>query len=247
MSDLNNEKDSKNLGVPVAIVIAGGLIALAVYFGGGQSTTGNGQILAVEDEEPIPTQLAKVDDLGVGDIRPVSSDDWIRGTEDAPVTFIEYSDFECPYCKRFHETMIQIMKEYDGKVQWVYRHFPLDQLHKQARQEAVAVECAGEQGKGWEMIDKIYEVTPSNDGLDLNSLPRLATEVGVTNVNQFNECLNSGKYDDKVAADLSDAQAAGGRGTPYSIVITANGDKIPVSGAQPIDKVRSVIETALEE
>ena len=242
----DNKNQASNLGVPAAIVIAGGLIALAVYFGGSQGK-GNSQVAALGDQAGVSVQPTAPTEIKVGDIRPITEADWVRGPADAPVTIVEYSDLECPFCKRFHISMKQIVSDYNGQVRWVYRHFPLDQLHQQARPEAVAVECAGEQGKGWELMDKIYEVTPSNDGLDLATLPQLAAQVGVKNTNQFSECLKSGKFDDKVVADENDAQVAGGRGTPYSVIITRDGDKIPVSGAQPIDKIKVLIDAALQQ
>lgn len=91
----------------------------------------------------------------------------VRGNPDAKITIIEYSDLECPFCKRFHVTMEQVLATYGNDVRVVFRHFPLDSLHKKARTEANAVECAGEQGKFWEFIDGIFAVTPSNDGLDI--------------------------------------------------------------------------------
>lgn len=231
------------MGVPAAIVIAGGLIALAIYMGG--SSGSPAEVAEVQPEGSPQVAAEKVDGPSVGDIRPVGEGDLIRGAANAKVTLIEYSDTECPFCKRFHETMKQVAKEYQNDVRWVYRHFPLDQLHAQARDEAIAVECAKEQGKGWELLDKIYEVTPSNDGLDLAKLPQYAKEAGVANTASFEACLESGKYDEKVASDLADAQAAGGRGTPYSVIIDAEGNKTPLSGAQPLEAVKAAIEEAI--
>lgn len=91
----------------------------------------------------------------------------VRGNVNAQITIIEYTDLECPYCKRFHQTMEQIMATYSNDVRLVLRHFPLDSLHKKSRAEANAVECAAEQGKFWEYVDGIFKVTPSNDGMDI--------------------------------------------------------------------------------
>jgi protein-disulfide isomerase len=106
---------------------------------------------------------------------PVTEKDHITGNPQADVVLIEYSDTECPFCKRFHETMIQVMAEYgaSGKVAWVYRHFPLDALHSKARHEAEATECATELGgneKFWAYLNKLEEITPSNNGLDASLL-----------------------------------------------------------------------------
>ena len=171
--------------------------------------------------------------------------DSLRGADNPKVTIVEYSDTECPFCKNLHLTLKKVVEEYPNDVRWVYRHFPLDQLHKKSRKEAEAAECAGEQGKFWEMLDLIYEVTPSNDGLDLEQLPELARKAGVINSNQFTRCLESGKYSEKVASDLADAQTAGGRGTPYSVLIGSDGSKTPLSGAQPYEAVKAKIDGLL--
>ena len=109
------------------------------------------------------------------DLDPVRADEHISGNPRAEIFIVEYSDFECPFCKTFHQTMKEIMREYpaDGKVAWVYRHFPLDQIHSQARKEGEASECAAELAgnKGfWDYTNKLFEITPSNNKLDLGLL-----------------------------------------------------------------------------
>lgn len=227
---------SASFGIPAAIVIAGGLIALAIYFGGSSATPTPAPIAPNPTQPPAPT---------IGAIRPVTEADHVRGPATAKLTIIEYSDLECPFCKRFHPTMQRLVAEYPNDVRWVYRHFPLDQLHKQARAEAIATECAGAQGKFWELIDKIYEVTPSNDGLDLTTLPQLAREVGVANIPQFETCLTSDTFKDRITADIQDAQSAGARGTPYSVIVGPNEQKIPINGAQPYETVKAEVDKAL--
>lgn len=235
------------ISVPTAIIIAGALIAAALYFGGGRaetSTVGEAPRTAnmgsatgnTPTQPPGPT---------VGEIREVTTEDHIRGAQNAKVTVVEYSDFECPFCKRFHPTMQKLISEYPNDVRWVYRHAPLVQLHSKAPKEAEATECAGEQGKFWELADRIFEVTPANDGLNLADLPKLAREAGVPNIQQFQSCLDSGKYAQHVEDDLEDAKNAGMRGTPYSVVIAPNGEKFPISGAQPYESVKQVVEKAL--
>ncbi len=93
----------------------------------------------------------------------------VRGNQNAQITIVEYSDFECPYCKRFHQTMQQVMDVHGDDIKWVYRHFPLDSLHRNARVEALAAECAyaEDKDKFWELTDLIFAVTPSNDGIDV--------------------------------------------------------------------------------
>ena len=146
--------------------------------------------------------------------------------------------------------MKEVMDEYgkDGKVAWVYRHFPLDQLHSKARKEAVALECANEQGgndKFWSYADRLYEVTPANNGLDPAELPKIAQYVGL-DVAKFNTCLGSTKYDKHVEDEVQNATATGGNGTPWSIVVGKNGKKYPLSGAQPLPAVKQLIDLALQ-
>lgn len=246
-NDIQKENDTipalkNNLIVPVAIVIAGALIAGAVYF----SNRG-------ENVAALPSaQVGAENTGGLENMRPISSDDHIRGNPNAKVMIVEYSDMECPFCKRFHTTMQQAMDEYgkDGKVAWVYRHFPLDSIHSKARSEAIAAECAGELGGNdafWRYADRFFELTPSNNQTDTQTiLPQIAGEIGL-DVNKFNTCLASGKYDEHIQDDLDNATATGGNGTPWSIVITAGGKKYPLSGAQPYEAVKQLIELALQE
>lgn len=184
-------------------------------------------------------------------MRPITAVDHIRGNPDAPVKIVEYSDPECPFCKRFHETMKQVMDEYgkDGRVALVYRNFPLDQLHPKAPHEAEAIECAGDQGGNdsfWTYTDRLYEVTPSNNGLDPVELQNIAQYVGL-NMAQFNTCLTSGKFTQRIQDDVQNAAATGGNGTPWSIVVSKSGKKYPLSGAQPYEAVKKLIELALQE
>ncbi len=190
-----------------------------------------------------------------GAAKPVDGEDHILGNPDAPVKLVEFSDFECPFCKRFHRTMKRLMDEYgkDGKVAWVYRHFPLDSLHSKARKEAQAAECANELGGNeafWAFSDRLFEVTPANDRLDLALLPQIAQEIGLDRA-AFEACLEGdsrgGKYAAHIEADVQDAIASGGTGTPYSLVIAPNGKTFPINGAQPYAAVKAIIDLALKE
>jgi protein-disulfide isomerase len=190
-----------------------------------------------------------------GAVKPVDSEDHILGSRDAPVKLIEFSDYECPFCKRFHVTMKRLMDEYgkDDRVAWVYRHFPLDAIHSKARKEAQAAECANELGGNeafWAYSDRLFEVTPSNNRLDLALLPQIAREIGLDGA-KFEVCLEGdargGKYADHIEADVQDATASGGVGTPFSLVIAPNGKILTVNGAQPYAAVKSLIGLALKE
>ena len=191
-------------------------------------------------------------DTRAATLRPVSKGrDHIRGDPAAPVTLVEYSDFECPFCKRFHPTVKRLVAESNGQLKWVYRHFPLDELHPvKARKEAVASECAAELGGNdafWKFADRFFELTPSNNRTDIDAvLPRIASEIGLDKA-QFASCLASARHDRRVAEDLQDATAAGGRGTPWSIIVSKSGKTYPLSGAQPYATVKQLVELALEK
>lgn len=185
-------------------------------------------------------------------LRPVSKNrDHIRGNPDAPVTLIEYSDFECPFCKSFHSTVKKVVDESNGRVRWVYRHFPLDQIHPvKARKEAAASECATELGGNeafWKFADRFFQVTPSNNKTDIDTvLPRIARDIGLDE-NRFAACLASGRHDRRVEEDVQNAVATGGRGTPWSLVVSKSGKIYPLSGAQPYAAVKQLVDLALQE
>ena len=229
------------LSMPVAVLLSGVLIAGAVIYSGGK--TQNGNTANAPQQQPVAQQTGDLEKM-----TPITSKDHIRGNPDALVKIVEYSDTECPFCKRFHTTMKEVMDEYgkDGKVAWVYRHFPLDQLHSKARKEAVALECANEQGgndKFWSYADRLYEITPANNGLDPAELPKIAQYVGLDTA-KFNTCLASTKYDKHIEDEVQNAQVTGGNGTPWSIVVGKDGKKYPLSGAQPLSAVKQLIDLA---
>lgn len=216
--------------LPITIVVAGALVAGAVFLVGGSGSAGPTQGDKVTAREYDPTL------------------DYILGNPEAPIKVIEYSDLECPFCKEFHSTMHQVMEYYGdgGQVAWVYRHFPLAQLHSKAPQEAQAAECAGELGGNeayWRFIDRVFEVTPSSNGLDLSQLPVIAGEVGL-NVNAFNQCLSSGKYAKKVSDSYAEAIGLGAQGTPFTLVMIG-GEAVTLPGNQPYDSMRAAIDALL--
>lgn len=235
-----NTQSNNNLMLPVSILIAGVLIAGAVIFTADSGTTNN-------NVAPSP----EWDQDSTGKVRPVDSTDHILGDPNALVKIIEFSDLECPFCKRFHDTMKQVMEEYGNtsQVAWVYRHFPLDSIHSKARPEAEATECAAELGGNesfWLYVDRIFEITPSNNGLNLNQLPEIAEYIGLDK-SEFETCLVSGKYADHIDSDLQDGINTGGRGTPWSIIVAPNGKTFSLNGAQPFSTVKQIIEIALKE
>lgn len=188
---------------------------------------------------------ANLDDAGTvptGAVPAVTKDDHVRGDENAPVTIIEYSDFECPFCGQFHPTVEQIMKDYPGKVRWVFRHFPLS-FHPNAQPSANASECAAEQGKFWEFADQMFA---NQDSLGDEFYKKVAGDLKL-NMNQFNTCLTSQKFKDKVAQVAQDGASAGVSGTPGSFVIGKNGSATPIRGALPYESVKAAVDAALAQ
>lgn len=234
-------RDQSKYMVPLAIVAAGAIIAGAIFFSD-KAPSSAAQANTGTNPTPSNTSYQNV---------TIKSDDHIFGNPSAPVVIVEYSDLECPFCKIFHATMRQVMDEYgkDGKVAWVYRHFPLAQLHPKAPAEAVASECVAKLGGEtafWTFINKIFEVTPANNGLDHSLLPGFAKEAGVDEA-AFNKCFQNAETTDLVSADYNDAVAAGGQGTPYSVVVVNGKGAAVISGAQPYEYVKQLIDAALEQ
>jgi protein-disulfide isomerase len=183
-------------------------------------------------------------------LRPVSiDDDHIRGRADAKVTLIEFSDFQCPFCERFYrETLPLIDKEYiqTGKVRMVYRDFPLVDVHKDAQKAAEAAQCAGEQGKYWEMHDLIFANSAAMSVDDLKNHARVLDIAA----DRFDRCVESGQYAEEVKNDATDGQALGVQGTPTFFVGLTGRDNtilaIPIGGARPYAVFKQTFDRFLE-
>jgi protein-disulfide isomerase len=160
-----------------------------------------------------------------------------RGPEDAPITIIEFADYECPYCTRGYTTMRGVMDKYEGKVKWYFRDFPLS-FHRNAVSYSVAANCAGEQGKYWEMHDAILD---NQKGLvGAGGVEGLAEKIGLDTA-AFGTCTGNSESTERVMSDMTDGQAVGVSGTPAYFI---NG--IMISGAQPLENFESIIDRELE-
>ncbi len=226
--------------VPIAIVLAGALIAFAVYAINKDTA---GEIVTVTE----PT--------GELSIPPVTSEDHIIGNPDADIIIVEYSDLECPFCKEFHKTMKTIMDEFgkDGKVAWVYRNFPLASLHPNAPKVAEAAECVAELNGNdayWAFLDALFVSAPAGKALDMNDVPGIAESVGVQSA-AFTECYNSGRMKTVVDKGFNEAVTAGQQlpngniGTPFNVILAKGNPPSPVIGAQPLPAMRQIIQTIL--
>ena len=210
--------------------ILGVLLIISIFTGGfGIGSDSAGTAPSAAKAQPRAPSV-NMDDL--------IDDDTVKGEANAPVTIIEWSDFECPFCARFYsQTLGQIEEKYikTGKVRLVYRDFPLG-FHANAQKAAEAAECAGEQGKFWEMHDQLFEKGVKGG---VSGFKQYAADIKL-DTSKFNSCLDSGKMASETAKDMQDGQAVGITGTPGFII---NGQLI--SGAQPFSVFQQIIEAEL--
>lgn len=200
---------------PIAIIIAGILIAFALYYRGSSKDTSGADAINNALAQP------KIE------VEPIKSSDHIRGSKDAKIVFIEYSDIQCPFCQVFQETMSELFNQYskDNQIAWVYRHFPLaygsDPLHPYAARAAEATECVAEiagEETFWKYLDAVYKTIDHNkDGLYLSLLTDVAVQQGVDKT-KFQTCFDSGKYAKKIEEAYKAGLKAGGEGTPYTVL-----------------------------
>lgn len=221
--------------LPGAIVVAALLVGAAIFF----SDRGGNSII---DPNGTPEPTTKIE---------LSDGDHILGNPDAEIKLVEYADPQCHFCRAFHTTMKNVISEYgeDGKVAWVYRHFII--FGEQSMQEATATECAAELGgdeKFWTYLDALFAAKGENARLlPGKTLDGIAAEIGL-DTTQFNTCLSSRKYDEKINSWKDQAVAAGGSGTPYTLVIDKDGEILgPINGAQPFENVKAIIDQILAE
>jgi len=158
-----------------------------------------------------------------------------RGGDNAAVTIVEYSDYQCPYCRQVESSLRRVMKKYGDQVRLVYMDFPLA-FHQQAMEAAIAARCADEQGQFWAFHDALFE---DSSGLSTTALKTTAAQLRLDSMS-FDRCLDGRKYESAVVADRTQGQAAGVRGTPYFIV-----GKVAMDGAQPASAFESAIDQQL--
>ncbi len=166
-------------------------------------------------------------------------DDHLYGDPNAPITLVEYSDFDCPYCKQFHSVAKAFVDESSGQVNWIYRHLPLP-MHNSALPKALASECAFEQGGSdafWKFANALFEKPVS-----ASELGSVAKDTGLDE-KKFQDCLSSEKHKDRVQRDSTDAQAAGLNGTPGNVLFNKKTKKFTVlSGAVPLPSLKAEVQ-----
>lgn len=249
-----NTNTANALGIPIAIVIAAALIAGAIYFNGARSLSTVDVQKGVNDA----TQNNQITpDI---EIAPITAEDHILGNPNAPIMIVEYSDYDCPFCRIFHDTMTKIMNDFgkDGKVAWVFRHFPIAQLHPSAPKISEAAYCVAELGGNdafWKFSNALndsrkIELAPdgnikSVEPTDMLRISEFAVAGGVDK-NTFETCYNSGKYTTKVQEDIAAGVKAGAKGTPYSIIMVGDQQAV-INGAQPYEVVKQMVTSVIAQ
>ena len=227
------------IGGFLVLCTLGFFVLLSMYFRGGMPVARNNAPSVAAGDNNAVDDGGQVDPSTI-QVRPVDEKtDHILGNKNAKVTIVEYSDFECPFCQRFYQTIKQVMDKYGKDVRFVYRHFPLS-FHPQAMPAAIASECASEQGKFWEMYDKLF----GSGVVSTGSYTEYAKAIGL-NTAKFDACVKDQKYLSVIQDDQTDGQNAGVQGTPYSVILGPKGEKIPVSGAQPFEAVDAALQQVL--
>lgn len=230
----------------IAAFFIGVLVTKVSYLEGGVQNTSATQEATVPQAPQQPS----------GPVEVSVDDDPVLGDKNAPVTMVEFVDYECPFCKRFFdETLSQIKSEYidTGKVKLVMRDLPLD-FHQNAHKESQAAECAREQGGDsayYKYHDEIFKRTVSNGtGLALDQLSVIAKDIGL-NGSTLQSCLDSEKYKDEVDKDLADAAKYGANGTPTFFIGKSSSSDVfsgtILVGAQPFDSFKTALDAELNK
>ena len=216
--------------VPLAIIFGGIILAIAVFFA------------LREDTRGLPRLPASAS------VRPVGATDHILGNPTAPITIIEYTDFDCSYCKTFDTVMRQIVAEHGvtGEVAWVVRNFALTELHPNAKRHAEAAECVAVSAGNdayWEFIESLFLHQPTEP----TRYAEFAKAAGADPA-KLAACLqNPTTVDADIDADRENAIAAGAEGTPYSILLIKDKEPLVLSGAWGYADLKALIERTLED
>jgi protein-disulfide isomerase len=249
-------KKSTFKGLVIGLIV---IIGIAAFFAGSyMSNLNSDQVSKEELQDAISKLELKILQKQLPTTQPtapvrISADnDPIIGNPDAKITIIEFSDFQCPFCARFHtQTLPLILDEYieQGKVKLVFRDFPIQSIHPNALPASVAAECANEQGKFREMHDKLFDNQnqwnrqETVDALSLFS--QYATEMNLDQ-ETFDSCLTNGKYIKEIQKDLEDGQNYGVSGTPGFFVGNDQIGYVELKGAQPFESFKKIIDAQLD-
>lgn len=250
------QNKSKSMGLIIGLVIA---VGAAAFFAGMYASNMNSNQISQED---LDDAIAKLELKILQNRLPTNQpsepvkisadDDPIIGNPNAPITIIEFSDFQCPFCARFHvQTLPLLLEEYieQGKVKLVFRDFPIQSIHPNALPAAVAAECANEQGQFKAMHDMLFDNqnqwSKQETDVALSIFSQYATEIQLDQ-NTFDSCLTSGKYIEEIRNDLEDGRSYDVTGTPGFFIGNDDIGYVELKGAQPFESFKKVIDAQLE-
>jgi protein-disulfide isomerase len=234
------ERTQGHPAIPIAIIVGFAMVAITIFLTGKDDPAPLSVPPPADSEQTVPNTT----------VRPLDTTDYVKGNPNAPIVIIEYSDYDCPFCKQYHDTLTSIMNEYGvtGKVAWVYRQFPLAQLHPNAPRISEAALCVGSLGGStafWSFTDNIFLNRAPDEQTNMVALEGYAIEAGV-DAQKYRECLLKGDTTDEVEKSVAEALALGARGTPYT-VITVGSEQAVVNGAQPYEVVKGIIDTLVSQ
>lgn len=255
----NNEKISVKKstfnGLLIGIII---LVGFAAFFAGSYTSNLNSEQISVEDLDDAMAKLElkllqnKLPTKQAAEPVKISTDnDPVIGNSDAPITIVEFSDFQCPFCARFHtQTLPSILEEYieQGKVKLVFRDFPIQSIHPNALPASVAAECANDQNKFREMHDMLFEKQSEWNKIETaDALSLFSQYASSMQLDQgvFDSCLTSGKHIPEIQNDLNDGREYGVTGTPGFFVGNDQIGFVELKGAQPFESFKKVIDAQL--
>jgi protein-disulfide isomerase len=259
-----NQNDNKQIAIKkstfnssvIGLIIA---VGVAAFFAGSYTSNLNSNQVS---EEILDKALAKLElkllqnqlptKQPVAPVKISADNDPVIGNSDAPITIIEFSDFQCPFCARFHtQTLPLLLEEYieQGKVKLVFRDFPIQSIHPNALPASVAAECANEQGKFREMHDMLFEKQNEWNKLETADALSLFSQYASNmqfEQNSFDSCLTSGKHIEEIKNDLNDGREYGISGTPGFFVGNDQIGYVELKGAQPFGSFKKVIDAQLD-
>lgn len=230
------KKESSPYFTPVAVLVAGAMIAAAIiYSPGGLAIPQGGNVAAVPGNEQ-PSSAAQAKD--------VSEKDHVLGNPDAEITLIEFSDFQCPFCASLHPTLSRIVTESNGNINWVYRYFPLNSIHPEATPSALASECVARYAGNnafWKFADELFK---NQEKLGIPLYEKLSEAANISS-EDLASCMTSEDTTARITENLDDAITSGGQGTPYVIIVNnRNLEKTSFSGALPYTQIVAQIGKA---
>ncbi len=218
--------------IPAAIVIAGLILAVAVY----------------------AMRSGRVEGAVEGDIsllHPVTEADHIAGNPAAPVVLVEYADIDSSYAKSFQQTLEQVMADYgeNGQVAWVYRHLPLIDQHVHAAEHAEAAECVASLGgpaSFWRFIDAVNGAAPDSQQFDPDGYDSIVSGLGLL-PQSFEACMSAHTYQQKVASDFENGIAVGAGGSPFTVLLVKGQQPVTIDGAVPYDALKKMLDAAVQK